>query len=183
MKQTIYSNLSVFADEELLSELQSGNLIESKEEHKLVLTSAIPKSGIEFNPDIGQKVKIDYLISNLWAKMTVSCAEKKLSKSTNKEAYQLLTFDVLELKCIDRNEELKKASEEEELAAAEVKVMKNLYNSLEKKEWNTTAWLPNYGEPEIFRSLEQKGLLRLKTFGGAFCFTPEGFDCAKRISE
>ena len=109
MQHTIYSNLRVLADERPLSELQAGNLIESKEEYRLVLTSAIPKDGIEFNPDIGQKVKIDYLISNLHATMTVSCIEKKLSKSVNKEAYQLLTFDVLEISWADLAKEVKDA--------------------------------------------------------------------------
>lgn len=86
-------------DDELtaLHEVTAFNLVETKNKKTLTITSAVPSTGIEFNPNIGDKVQFGMDDDRLSILVEASCTEKKISKSVDKTAYQLLTFDVLNI--------------------------------------------------------------------------------------
>lgn len=68
----------------------------------------------------------------------------------------------------------------------EDKLICEMYNCLDEKETfsffkSTVGFYPKYNDREAFGKLEELGFIRLKTIGGAFCLTEEGFNYAKNI--
>lgn len=109
MANVQYARIFCFYKNNLLLEQSAGNLIENKESKTITITSYIPETGFEIDPEVGFISDISMILGPKIKTFKAELLEKKVSFSVDKAAYQLLTFKILnnikivELTSIDKD--------------------------------------------------------------------------------